>query len=172
MIKRFPETEEARKIKERMDSSSETVTCGKCGATNIYNPKYYQKDKCEKCGEWLYQYTKAKDAGDQTNDAHSEQNNQVKKWSDWGFLKTILIGVLVCFLFAFIRVAIGLDTFSFVVDNLQFLLVILIATRCKRHIVLKIVAFLLIPLLAYTLGALLLLFGIGFGAHSIPSMSY
>lgn len=114
---------------------------------------------------------KAKDAENQTDDQHSE-HNQVKKWSDWGFLKTLLIGVLVCFLFAFIRVVIGLGTFSFVVDNLQFLLIILIATKCKRHIVLKIVAFFLIPLLAYTLGALLLLFGIGFGTHSVPAMSY
>jgi len=58
------------------------------------------------------------------------------------------------------------------IDNLQFLLVLLVATKYKGSIVLKVVAFFLIPLVAYTLGALLLLFGIGLGAHSVPSMSY
>lgn len=68
LIKRFPETEEASKIKERMDSFSETVTCGKCGATNMYNPKYYQKEKCDKCGDWLHQYLK-----DDKNDASTKK---------------------------------------------------------------------------------------------------
>lgn len=64
LIKRFPNAEEARKIKERMDSYSETVICGKCGTTNIYNPKYYQKDKCERCGDWLHQYLDKKETGE------------------------------------------------------------------------------------------------------------
>lgn len=58
LLKRFPETYEANKIKGRMDDYSKKVVCGKCGSQNIYNPKYYQKDKCEKCGNFLYQYIK------------------------------------------------------------------------------------------------------------------
>lgn len=58
LIKRFPNTDEAKKIKEFMDSHSIKVTCGKCGTSNVYNPEYYKKDKCEKCGDWLYQYIK------------------------------------------------------------------------------------------------------------------
>jgi len=55
LIKRFPDTEEALKLKKQMDSASEKVVCSKCGTENIYNPEYYQKDKCEKCGEFLHQ---------------------------------------------------------------------------------------------------------------------
>lgn len=58
LLKRFPETKEARKIKKWMDYDSKEVVCGKCGSSNIYNLKFYKKDKCEKCGESLYQYIK------------------------------------------------------------------------------------------------------------------
>jgi hypothetical protein len=108
----------------------------------------------------------------QTNNSPPDQKKQVKKWSQWGFLRTVSFGVIVCFLFAVSRLIIGLERFSFIIDNLQFLLVLLVATKYKGSIVLKVVAFFLIPLVAYTLGALLLLFGIGLGAHSVPSMSY
>lgn len=56
LIKRFPETEEAIRLKQRIDSKTEKVVCGKCGTENIYNLEYYQKDKCDKCGEFLQQY--------------------------------------------------------------------------------------------------------------------
>lgn len=56
LVKRFPDTEEALKLKQRMDSYSEKVVCSKCGTENIYNPEYYKKDKCEKCGEVLHKY--------------------------------------------------------------------------------------------------------------------
>lgn len=72
LIKRFPNAEEAIKIKERMDSYSETVICGKCGITNIYNPKYYQKDKCERCGDWLHQYLDKKETGEAVSDQNSK----------------------------------------------------------------------------------------------------
>lgn len=56
LLKRFPNTIEAEKIKERMDNRSVQVICGHCGTNNIYNPKYYKKDKCIQCGDFLYQY--------------------------------------------------------------------------------------------------------------------
>lgn len=55
LIKRFPDTEEALKLKNQMDSASENVVCSRCGTKNIYNPEYYQKEKCDKCGELLRQ---------------------------------------------------------------------------------------------------------------------
>lgn len=58
LIKRFPETKEAGNIKKWMDDDSKKVVCGKCGSSSIYEPKYYKKDKCEKCGDFLYQYIK------------------------------------------------------------------------------------------------------------------
>ena len=39
-----------------MDGYSNRVVCGNCGTENIYNPEYYSKDKCQKCGELLHQY--------------------------------------------------------------------------------------------------------------------
>jgi len=55
-VKRFPNNEEALKLKQRMDGYSKRVVCGNCGTENIYNPEYYSKDKCQKCGELLHQY--------------------------------------------------------------------------------------------------------------------
>lgn len=58
LLKRFPETKEAGKIKKWMDSNSKEVVCGKCGSSSIYNLKFYKKDKCDKCGDFLHQYIK------------------------------------------------------------------------------------------------------------------
>jgi hypothetical protein len=55
LLKRFSRTEESDKIKEDIDSSSKEIICGKCGTKNIYN-KYYEKDTCERCGDFLHQY--------------------------------------------------------------------------------------------------------------------
>lgn len=58
LLKRFPDSKESTKIKKWMDYDSKEVVCGKCGSNNIYNLKFYKKDTCEKCGDFLYQYIK------------------------------------------------------------------------------------------------------------------
>jgi|GEM_PF-3864534 rubrerythrin len=59
LLKRFSDSAEAEKTIELIDSYSKQVICGKCGANNFYNPIYFGKDKCERCGEWLHQYIKS-----------------------------------------------------------------------------------------------------------------
>jgi ribosomal protein S27E len=44
----------AEKLQEQKTKNIEVV-CGKCGNKNIYNPEN-KKEKCERCGEWLYQF--------------------------------------------------------------------------------------------------------------------
>lgn len=73
LLKRFPSSPEAQKIKKTIDiTSQETidkflamldscvtkkeVTCGKCGTLNIYKT---QTQQCTTCGDWLYQYMSA-----------------------------------------------------------------------------------------------------------------
>lgn len=92
LIRRFPETEEARKIKERMDSHSIEVVCGKCGSKNIYNPKYYQKEKCDKCGDWLHQYIKS---NVEKSEVHKESRGKGEKFEapKW---KSIMINCPSC----------------------------------------------------------------------------
>jgi DNA-directed RNA polymerase subunit M/transcription elongation factor TFIIS len=69
LLKRFPASSEAQKIKQKIDITSETinrfhealdscvskkeVTCGKCGTVNVYKS---QTQQCSTCGDWLYQY--------------------------------------------------------------------------------------------------------------------
>lgn len=59
LLKRFPDSEEAQQIKALIDSYSQEVICGKCGFKNVYNSKYLKKNKCDRCGEWLYQFATA-----------------------------------------------------------------------------------------------------------------
>lgn len=73
LLKRFPSSPEAQKIKQTIDiTSQETinkfhalldscvsrkeVTCGKCGTVNVYKT---QTQQCSTCGDWLYQYMSA-----------------------------------------------------------------------------------------------------------------
>ena len=71
LIKRFPTSPEAQKLKRTIDITSQDttekldniltsygqkkneVTCGKCGTTTVYNK---QNQKCAICGDWLYQH--------------------------------------------------------------------------------------------------------------------
>lgn len=70
LLKRFPASPEAQKLKQTIDITSQNttekflslldscvqrkeVTCGKCGTTNVYKN---QTQQCITCGDWLYQY--------------------------------------------------------------------------------------------------------------------
>jgi rubrerythrin len=87
LLKRFPTSSEAQKIKQKIDiTSQETierfhealdscvskkeVTCGKCGTVNVYKS---QTQQCSICGDWLYQYMSAQKK-DIPSDDYSSNN--------------------------------------------------------------------------------------------------
>lgn len=87
LIKRFPESDEAQKLRKSLDITSQDTTdkflklldsyvqkreiiCGKCGTTNVYNK---QTQQCAKCGDWLYQYMSSTDEdSDEENSSERE----------------------------------------------------------------------------------------------------